>query len=107
MRSIEWAAGLFEGEGCITRSRNQQGKWYYRLIIGMNDEDVIRAFMDVIGCGKYYFRPRQKEHWNDTHTCYVCAKADVRRVLSQLLPYFGNRRAYKALNILDNLELST
>jgi hypothetical protein len=74
----------------------------------MTDKDVVTAFAEVVGYGnvnpkKYRSKPA---HWKDQWEWAVCKQSEVRRILSALLPHLGNRRAYKALNILDDLELS-
>ena len=91
---LAWASGLFEGEGCVRR----------QLEIEMTDKDVIQKFRDVMECGNVYYRerPNVKPTWRWA----VGNKRDVSRCLTLMLPFFGNRRAYKALNILDSIELT-
>ena len=98
MHSIEWAAGLFEGEGCIDTNKNG-------LILKMTDLDVVEKFHSVFGVGN--IRPILDSHPNhkDQWRWCIYAKSEVVRIVSLMLPYLGNRRAYKALNILDNIEL--
>ena len=99
MHTIEWAAGLFEGEGCM----------YGRVLrLKMSDLDVVENFQEVVGCGTI-----NQEHWKP-HAHYktlfywqVGSRKAVIKVLTMLLPYLGLRRAYEALNILDDLELAT
>lgn len=86
--SIAWAAGLFEGEGNISiqpsgrRKLNRQ----VQVRLSMNDEDVVRRFMAVVGRGTVTLRKKQ---W-----CWrVCNKADCLHVLEMLRPYMGARRA--------------
>jgi len=43
---LAWAAGLFEGEGCITLAKNCP-----RLQLNMTDEDIVRRFHGVLGHG--------------------------------------------------------
>jgi len=90
---IAWASGLFEGEGCIRR----------QLEIEMTDKDVIYKFWDIMKCGNVYYRerPNVKPTWR----WMVGNKQDVTKCLTAMLPFFGDRRAYKALNILDSIEL--
>lgn len=90
---IAWAAGLFEGEGCVRR----------QLEIEMTDKDVIYKFWEIMNCGNVYYRERPdvKPTWR----WKVGNKRDVVKCLSLMLPYFGSRRGHKALNILDSIEL--
>ena len=105
MHSIEWAAGLFEGEGCITwRDKDHKRP---QLKLGMTDLDVVEKFKEVVMCGSIvHDHSCRKAHWKPFFVWRTTGKRDVRNLLSKLLPYFGNRRAYKALNILDDLELA-
>lgn len=90
---IAWASGLFEGEGTVRR----------KLEIEMTDKDVITKFWDIVNCGNVYYRerPNVKPIWR----WRAGNKQDVTKCLTAMLPFFGDRRAYKALNILDSIEL--
>jgi hypothetical protein len=113
MKTIEWAAGLFEGEGCISIQdiNKNTGKTYWRLGLVMTDRDVVEQFFEWAGCGAIYtYAPgsqaSRKDHWK-TQYLWKCGKArDVRMILSKLLPHLGTRRAHKALDCLDSIELN-
>ena len=94
---IAWAAGLFEGEGCISHSTKNQP----RLYIGMTDKDIIERFVEIVDCGKITTRirkdPKHKAQW----IWQIQKASEVCRILTMFLPYLGQRRAYKALNALD------
>ena len=101
---IAWAAGLFEGEGCITYRDKDHKQPYIKM--NMTDFDVIRKFQDVVGCGSTYpvHKSRENPKWKDQLLWREGNKNQVIRILSSFLPYFGTRRAHKALDILDILE---
>ena len=107
--SIEWAAGLFEGEGCIFLSKDKRHK---RLALTMTDYDVVRKFAEVVSLPNNVSLSQTNSLNKDgsprkpAWACRTGRRADIVRILSMLLPYFGDRRAYKALNVLDHLELS-
>ena len=103
MKTIEWAAGLFEGEGCISKRKNENS---YRMTLSMCDFDVVRDFLEVVGVGTVSeFRPPSyKDHYQTQLRWYVGNKKDVRNLLIKMLPYLGNRRAHKALDCLDDIE---
>ena len=103
MHSIEWAAGLFEGEGSVSKRKNQFGA---QMSLQMTDKDVVELFRNVVGVGNIYECCVQKPHHKPSWKWQCGAKDDVRYVLGKFLPYLGQRRAYKALNILDDLELA-
>ena len=100
---IAWAAGLFEGEGCISTKHNGNGKIYPRLYLKMTDRDVVQKFANTVEYGNVNFVPT-REGWKDAYAWEISKMTEVRRILDLFLPYFGDRRAHKALDILDSLE---
>ena len=100
MKTIEWAAGLFEGEGTIVS--NKDGTQFLQM--SMVDEDVIKDFLKVVGVGKFYELKAKTSTGKTIYRASVHRKADVKYLLEQMLPYFGHRRAYKALNCLDEID---
>jgi hypothetical protein len=99
---IAWAAGLFEGEGCITW-KTRRGKLYPYVYMSMTDKDVMEKFANLFGL-TLRIRTRGEAHWKDQWRFETGAKHKVRELLSAMLPFFGERRAYKALNTLDLLD---
>lgn len=98
-KSIEWAAGLFEGEGCIAPNE---------LILRMTDKDIVERFYEAVGCGyvKEYKNPDKRRPSAKTQYVWRTGKKeDKRTILSAMLPLFGNRRAHRALDVLDDIEL--
>ena len=49
MKTIEWATGLFEGEGTIVKDKRRPGS--YQLSLHMCDEDVVSEFQAVMKYG--------------------------------------------------------
>ncbi len=87
-----WAAGLFEGEGCI-------GPDEVRL--KMTDEDVVRRFAAIVGVGTVYPPYRQAQLNRLPAWQWVTARRrNVEIILTRFLPYFGQRRAAKARQTL-------
>lgn len=98
---IAWAAGLFEGEGCIgiwwppsTVGRRMQPQ--IRLQVMMTDRDVVERFCHIMGCGKVSLEqnrhPPRKNCWYWT----IGNRDDTERILRMLYPWFGERRRAKA-----------
>jgi hypothetical protein len=90
-RGIEWAAGLFEGEGCIMFTNKNS----VRLNVDMTDEDVVREFASTIGCGRVEsigVRPGCKP----AYRWRISKKSEVLTVLGWLMPFLGQRRHAKA-----------
>ena len=94
-QEIAWAAGLFEGEGCIYIGKK-------RLICLIStDEDVVRRFHTIVGCGSVYLRDRTEERYKDAWRWQTGTLKEIKEVLNLFLPYFGERRKAKALELLD------
>jgi hypothetical protein len=102
---VAWAAGVFEGEGCISFTTYKDKK-YPRLSVGMTDKDIVERFVAIVGFGSVSGPKQQKPHWKPRYDWQVCNRTEVQRILSMFLPWLGNRRAYKALNALDDIELA-
>lgn len=102
--NIIWAAGLFEGEGCIVS--NRPNKRRYELRLRMSDKDVVSQFAEVVGFGTISFEPSNNSNHKDLWCWCLTGKLKVRSLLIKLLPYLGMRRAHAALDKLDDIELS-
>ena len=98
---IVWAAGLFEGEGCIYIYPT---KTSVQLIIKMTDVDVMERYVDVIGYGNLYgpkcYQKGTKPYWRST----VTKRSEVLRILKMFLPHLGKRRAEKAIEAINTLH---
>lgn len=69
------------------------------MTLAMSDEDVVRMFADIVGCGYVVIdcpRSNRKRIWR----WQLCRKSDIERVLNLFLPYLGDRRRAKALEVL-------
>ena len=88
---VAWAAGLFEGEGCIHLDCTKTGS-YTRLTLVTTDRDVAERFARIVGVGHIYGKkpklPTHKPQWQ----WRVAARGDVLRVKRLLLPHLGLRR---------------
>ena len=102
--SFAWAAGLYEGEGCL--KRDKRWKTTYELKIRMCDLDVLQTFQKFVECGNISpvkLAPKHK-HWSPIWEFRVCNQAGIRKILTGMLPYLGLRRAYDAQNYLDCVD---
>lgn len=98
---MAWAAGLFEGEGSITHTRNSGRQSRQRwLTLSMTDGDVVRRFARVVACGTVKLHERTNPRWEPIYK-WTCSRwADTERVLRAFLPYLGKRRSAKARLLL-------
>ena len=99
---IAWAAGLFEGEGCICWVKKTAAK----LSIEMTDRDVLERFAQIVDagaiCDKTCTNP--KSQWRASYHWQVYARDDVARILTWFLPWLQSRRGEKARATLERLK---
>ena len=99
---IAWVSGLFEGEGCIHIRKKQRG-----LILSLcsTDIDIVQRLQELVG-GKFALKTRNTvpEHWKPIYDWKLHANEQTKALLLKMLPFFGERRAYTALNALDHLD---
>lgn len=94
---IAWAAGLFEGEGCITCLKPDGGRNPYARIsleLGSTDLDVVERFASIVGVGNVVKRAtKQRDHHKDLWRWSIGSKNGVLHVLDLLRPHLGSRRS--------------
>ena len=101
-----WAAGLFEGEGCISTSgaaadrKTGAMRQYPRLMLGMTDEDSVRRFHEAVdGLGTITERPakgKRQRVWLWRLNGY----AGCSSVVGLLWHGLGARRRARAVEVL-------
>lgn len=113
-RNYAWAAGLFEGEGCVTivkqKSRirrdgtpcRPEGYRYPRLCMSLTDEDVLRRFAVIMGGtirGPYCNAKNRKPIWN-----WQASGDDALRGATLLFPFLGNRRLKRLIEVFGPIK---
>lgn len=101
MRSVDWAAGLFEGEGCFVLRKNR----YPGAAMTMTDEDVVRSFHETVGAGRVYgpftyLNPKWKPYWKWTTTNVQ----DFLTVAERLGPLLADRRSARLAELMAVLR---
>lgn len=92
--NIAWAAGLFEGEGCIVTG-SPHNRW--RLTLSSTDEDVIRKFAVIVGVGGVLGPQRHKNpKWKPIWTWWCTGGEKTTALLAAFYPLLGERRKAKA-----------
>lgn len=102
---VAWAAGLFEGEGCVSSSRHPSGKWCVQARLGMTDEDPVRRFAGIMGVGRVR-GPIQSKRPNEkpVYEWYVKNAPGVLAVITLLSPWLGQRRSARAAEVAKIAE---
>jgi hypothetical protein len=101
---VAWAAGLFEGEGCWNIYVRKSGKLQIQAALGMTDGDVVRRFAAIVGVGnmrRHHTALAQAKGEQPMYQWSVFEAEKVREVIALFLPYLGERRRAKALEVLD------
>ena len=92
-----WMAGLFEGEGCMTI---RPSKNYCQLQLKMTDEDVVMRFAALAGVPQTFYIERPSP-LKDAWLWQTGKREHVERLLTAMLPFFGERRSTKAKQLLQ------
>jgi hypothetical protein len=103
---IAWFAGLFEGEGSLHIEKNGNTK----LSLSSTDPDIIEKCKELFPkCQNV--KPQQPKPVRDSYnipkikyTWRVSHPDEVRRIINLILPWLGQRRTAKALQLLAHLD---
>ena len=96
---IAWAAGLFEGEGCIHLAVHCPV-----LQLNMTDEDVVRKFHTVVSCGTVSgpYGPRVGDRKTKPYWAWRVSGSEYPQTLiAAFWPHLGIRRRNKAIEVLS------
>lgn len=111
---IAWAAGLFEGEGCFTRTVRRQvilrtigglevEYMQLQMSLSMTDEDVVRRYHSIVNCGGITIRDfpgKLKRQW----MWQVQRLDDVKRLYDTFYPWLGERRRHRGQEVIDEYQ---
>ena len=95
-----WAAGFFDGEGCVSCSPRVSGPPYPKVIIGQIHKEVLLKFQSIVGLGNLY------SHQNKKGTVWqlqINGHDGCIHVMKMLWPYLGTVKKEQALNKIHNL----
>lgn len=99
--SVEWLAGLLEGEGCFTTAKNNFG--YMRVALAMTDKDVVeRAALAFPGSSAVHTMNRRGT-WKTVYSVSWCGP-DAYACTRAVLPYMGQRRTERILGLMANYQ---
>jgi hypothetical protein len=108
-RELAWAAGLFEGEGCIGLYTPQRadgrtnGRPQIRLFLSMADRDSVDRFQRAIGGlgNRTEYRNPHKPHWKPQSRWNTYKFEHCQAILAMLWYGFGERRQAKCIEVLE------
>ena len=107
-KSIEWAAGIYEGEGSTYRVLPDDDR-YWALAVKMTDLDVLQYFRNTFELGSvrgpYFEKSKLKKgiKCKPFYKYQVARRKDVATVLQLILPHLCQRRAEHALKVLNEI----
>jgi hypothetical protein len=109
---LAWAAGLFEGEGCVSVEKRNGGRRVgIRLAVTSTDEDVLRAFQEAVRCGKVYgpyarnkSRQSHQPHWKPKYHWVTNLAGDAYTLRDAFRPYLGQRRLARFTDVFEAYE---
>jgi hypothetical protein len=98
---VAWAAGLFEGEGCISYGVKRGN---VIVQVRMTDRDIIERLHAVVPCPKIGIVLPKSDHHKTQYRWTLTAPDRIREFLNMTLPYFGERRSTRAQELLAFLD---
>lgn len=87
---IAYAAGLLDGEGCVTITRhkdNRDGYIRYLPYITITNTNIRMVEWLVPAFGGSYTIARHYGKWNDCYTWYLCTWDSVREFIGSVRPF--------------------
>jgi hypothetical protein len=91
-----WVAGVLEGDGCFTHGSKQTPQ----VALQMRDEDVVRRVHQLTGVGHVNGPYVNTGHGSSPYYRWaVAVKPDVVFVIDRVLPWLGDRRRARALEL--------
>lgn len=100
---VAWAAGIFEGEGCVYVLRRRGRADRVVLAVAMTDLDVIERLRDVFGCGSISSE-RRRDGRKPIYRWNTSARGDVERVLALITPWLMSRRQARIAEAVAEVE---
>jgi len=101
-KTIEWFAGLFEGEGSIYRNDKRR---QLSMSIKMVDEDTVRSAYKVVGVGSVFTRlPDNNPNHKRIYDWRTGKRNEILEVAYKILPFMGKRRTVQIKKCIDGLS---
>jgi len=82
---VAYAAGFFDGEGCVNCSANKSGSPFVRIMVANTNIEVLELFKSYWG-GDIQKSSRSKDHWKQAYN-WRLANSDASTFLREILPF--------------------
>ncbi len=108
MLSLEYLAGLVDGEGCIRLHPSNKGKYrkyYPRLQVTNTYKPILDLLVDQFGGAIHSDKFPRKANWKIKHDWRISGDK-ARELLNQLLPYLVIKKE-KAILVLQGDQKSS
>jgi hypothetical protein len=87
MTGIEWAAGLYEGEGTIYLNRGSPC-----INLRMTNKEAVEKFQGAVGIGKVYGPYKWKGHYKPLYCFQIDKASDTIKVAEAIYPHLTKER---------------
>lgn len=103
---VAWAAGFFEGEGSVYFYRGSAKSSPHPILsLASTDEDVLRRFQRIVGRGKVYGPYNKGAGTKPRFDWQTGSYLNCAEIMRAFLPYLGERRRAKAIEVLGEAIL--
>ena len=100
MVTLNYIAGFFDGEGCITHRRPKAGGRAYRKVsMSQKDPEVLEAIQTYLGYGR--LRQRKYPGSGGVWVLHIDNRHNIRDFLTRISPHLIVKRE-KAMEVLDD-----
>lgn len=105
---IAWAAGVFEGEGCIGVYKQPDGRPNVAVKVVMSDEDVLIKFNSIFPSknGLKQLVDIRKDSYKTCWLWGLYSKESTTLFLKTIYPYLGSRRRLKCEELFSLVATS-
>ncbi len=106
---LAWAAGFYDGEGCMTLHTSKGGKthgsnqWMYPNIhLGQVDKRPLVRFVNALGFGKLYgpYNHGRNPHAQSRYDLFFRTFEEVQQVIACLWPYLSEPKKEQARKVM-------
>ena len=97
MISAQYAAGFFDGEGCVNCSTNKSGSPFVRILVVNTNLEVLERFKETWG-GDINKNYKPKDNWKQAYTWRLSHIA-ASLFLKEMLPYLVIKKKQAELAI--------